>query len=106
RPMRNIVERWMLDTVHAARRLLRVPGFTLIAVATLALAVGANTAIFTVVDAVLINPLPYPNANRLVRILGTAPGTEMDGEFSVGPEFFVAYRDQATLLEDITTFQM
>jgi putative ABC transport system permease protein len=105
-PMRTAIERWTSDVGHAARRLLRAPGFTLIVVATLALAVGANSAIFTVVDAVLINPLPYPNAGRLVRILGSAPGTEMAAEFAVGPEFFVAYRDQATLLEDITTFQL
>jgi predicted permease len=104
-PMRGAIERWTGDFRHAARRLLRSPGFSLITVGTLALAIGANTAIFTVVDAVLINPLSYPDPDRLVTIWGTAPGTELHGEFAVGPEFFVSYRDGAPLLEDIGTFQ-
>ena len=104
-PMQRLFEAWMGDVRHAARRLLRHPGFTAITVATLALAIGANTAIFTVVDAVLINPLSYPNADRLIIIRGTAPGTELQGEFDGGPEFFVAYRDNANLLEDIGMYR-
>jgi putative ABC transport system permease protein len=57
------------------------------------------------VDAVLIDPLSYPNADRLVTINGTAPGSELPGEFAVGPEFFVSYRDDADLIEDIGMFQ-
>ena len=59
--MRGMLENWISDFTHAARRLVRAPGFTLVTAATLALAIGANTAIFAVVDAVLINPLSYPN---------------------------------------------
>ena len=103
--MRGLIERWATDFAHAARRLRHAPGFTLITIATLALAIGANTAIFSVVDAVLINPLAYPEAGRLVTIRGTAPGTDLPGEFNVGPEFFVAYRDDADLLEDLAMFQ-
>ncbi|MBA2303881.1 MAG: ABC transporter permease [Acidobacteria bacterium] len=104
-PMRGLFESWTTDFTHAARRLLRAPGFTLVTVATLALAIGANTAIFSVVDAVLIDPLPYPNADRLVTIRGTAPGSDLPGEFPVGPEFFVSYRDEADLIEDIGMYQ-
>ena len=104
-PMQGVIERWTGDLRHAARRLLRAPGFALITVATLGLAIGANTAVFTVVDAVLINPLSYPEADRLVTIRGSAPGTELQGEFAVGPEFFVAYRDEADRLADIGMFQ-
>jgi putative ABC transport system permease protein len=100
-PMRRTFESWTTDFVHAARRLVRAPGFALVTVATLALAIGANTAIFSVVDAVLINPLSYPNADRLVTIRGTAPGSDLPPEFAVGPEFFVAYRDDSDLIEDI-----
>ena len=84
----------------AARRLRRAPWFALITIATLALAIGANTAIFSVVDAVLIDPLPFPDSSRLVVIRGTAPGSDLPPEFAVGPEFFVAYRDDANLLEN------
>ena len=54
------VEKWIKDFRHAARGLVRTPGFTLTVVATLALAIGANAAIFSVVKAVLLEPLPYP----------------------------------------------
>jgi hypothetical protein len=104
-PMRGSFESWTSDFTHAARRLLRAPGFTMVTAATLALAIGANTAIFSVVDAVLINPLSYPNADRLVSIRGTAPGSDLPAVFAVGPEFFVAYRDDADLLENLGMYQ-
>jgi hypothetical protein len=53
---------------HAARGLLRAPGFALTVVATLALGIGANTAVFSALDAVLLRPLPFPDADRLVRL--------------------------------------
>ncbi|HZP47825.1 MAG TPA: ABC transporter permease [Vicinamibacterales bacterium] len=63
------------DVRHALRRMVAAPGFAAIAVLTLALGIGANVAIFTVVDAVLIRPLPFPNPDRLVRVAADARGT-------------------------------
>ena len=104
-PMRRSFEGWTSDFTHAARRLLGAPGFTAVTVVTLALAIGANTTIFSVVDAVLIDPLSYPNAHRLVSIRGSAPGSDLPPIFDVGPEFFVAYRDAADLLEEVGIYQ-
>src|SRR5215467_10593376 len=58
----------MNDLKFSIRQLCKSPGFTLVALMTLALGVGANTAIFSVVEGALLRPLPFPNAQRLVRI--------------------------------------
>jgi putative ABC transport system permease protein len=97
-------ERWIRDFTHAARSLSRAPGFTLVVVATLALAIGANATIFSVVDAVLLEPLPHPHADRLVHIGGTAPGTEQPAEFGVPDELYFEYRESVPGLEDIALY--
>jgi len=61
---------------HAARRLKRTPGFTLLALATLALGIGANAAIFSVVDAVLLKPLPFSLPNRVYAIWSRHTSTD------------------------------
>ena len=69
------------DAVHALRQLQRAPGFTAVAILTLVLAIGANTAIFSVVSAVLLRPLPYPSADRLT-VLWTSVGDQNQGLIS------------------------
>ncbi len=82
-----MIEKLLIDLRYAVRVLLRSPGFACIAIATIALGVGATTAIYSVIDATLVHPLPYPNATELIHIQDDLPGT---GAKDVGvsiPEF-------------------
>jgi predicted permease len=99
-----MMSQWLQDLRHAGRALRRSPGFTFATVGTLALALGANAGIFSVVDAVLLRPLPYPGADRLVSIAASAPGSDFPDEFGVSVEFYLQYRDEATLLESVAIY--
>ena len=84
------------DLKHAARGLLRDRGFTAVVLLSLALGIGANTAIFSVVNAVLLKPLPYPEADRLVAVFHTPPPASFPGftKFSVSPGNFFDWERQ------------
>jgi predicted permease len=69
-----LAENFLLDLRYAVRMLVRSPGFSLIAIATIALGIGATTAIYSVIDATLLHPLPYPHPSELVRIEANLPG--------------------------------
>ena len=69
-----LAENFLLDIRYALRMLYRSPGFSLIVIATMALGVGATTAIYSVIDATLLHPLPYPNPGELVRMEADLPG--------------------------------
>jgi putative ABC transport system permease protein len=99
-----VLDTWIRDFRHAARSLRRTPGFTLTVIATLALAIGANAAIFSVVKVVLLEPLPIPNADRLVHIGGSAPGTDQPEEFGVPDELFFEYKASVPAIEDAAIY--
>ena len=69
------METLLQDLRHAIRMLVKSPGFTLVAVLSLALGVSATTTIFSAIDAILLRPLPYPASDRLVSILNTSQST-------------------------------
>jgi putative ABC transport system permease protein len=76
-----LIEDLLFDLRYAVRKLLRTPGFSVIAIATVALGIGATTAIYSVIDATLLRPLPYPKPSELVRIEANLPGV---GAHNVG----------------------
>jgi putative ABC transport system permease protein len=82
------------------RRLFQLPAFTAVAVITLAIGVGANAAVFSVVDGVLLRPLPYPEANRLVVLDHSAPGVNIKNA-AAAPFLYFTYREDGRVFEDV-----
>jgi len=94
----------MSDLRHALRRLSRAPRFSIAAAATLAVGVGGVGGIFALVDAVLLRPLPYPAAHRLVAVTHSAPRRGLaEAGHSYGTYHY--YRDNSRLLEDFAIYQ-
>jgi hypothetical protein len=85
---------------HLLRRLVRFPAFTSIAVLTLAIGVGANSAIFSVVNGILIKPLQYPGSDALVAMNHSAPGVNIQNAGSA-PFLYFTYRDHAKSFSDM-----
>jgi predicted permease len=92
------------DLRHAWRSLLRTPGFLVAAVVTLSLAIGAVAGMFSVVNAVMLQPLPFPRPDQLVFLRGTAPGSDLPSEYDLGNEWYVHYKERSNLLSGIFTF--
>jgi len=94
------MESWIQDLKHATRVLLRRPGFSSVAVATLAVAIGANVAIFSVVHAVLLRPLPFPDPDRLVWVWEKSPQRGIPRR-AVTPVAYAAYRGRSDVFTDL-----
>jgi putative ABC transport system permease protein len=86
---------------HAVRMFRSNPGFTFAAIAALALGIGINTSIFTVVDTVLLKPLTYPEADRIVQFLHVAP--DGNGSATSIPDF-LAFEQQSTVFQDVAAY--
>jgi putative ABC transport system permease protein len=98
----NWLENLLQDVRYGLRQLRRNPGFTAVAVLTLALGIGANTVMFSVVNSVLLRPLPYENPEELMRLdeknLPRLP------HFSVAPANFLSWQQQGTSFEEMAAF--
>ena len=88
------MDAFLRDVRHAIRNLLRTPGFALVTILTLALGIGANTAIFSVVNAVILRPLGYPQPDQLVYISSQFPQMGFD-QFWVSPPEFLELQERA-----------
>ena len=89
---------------HVLRRLLRAPMFTVVTAVTLAIGIGANSAIFSVIEGVLLKPLPYPQADRLIAVNHTAPGINF---FDAGTAAFLyfTYREEGSSFQGTAMWQ-
>ena len=91
------------DIRYGIRMLVKQPGFTLVAVITLALGIGANTAIFSLVNSILLRPLPFREPDRLVRMLQASPKLGLSS-WGVSQADFAAYREQNRSFESIAIY--
>jgi predicted permease len=89
---------------QVVRRLLRAPMFTLVTLITLASGIGATIAVFSVIEGVLLKPLPYPHPDQLVGVWHTAPGLNID-EVNMAPSNYFIYREQNRVFTDIGIYQ-
>src|SRR5215216_7418106 len=89
--MTTMIHTWTQDVRHALRLLAKSPAFTAAAALSLAVSIGANTAIFSVANAVLLRPLPYPDPDRLAIIWQRSPGLNVPQDWlSTGQYFDIA----------------
>jgi putative ABC transport system permease protein len=91
----------LTDMRYAVRQMLKTPGFTIVAILTLAFGIGATSAIFSVVNGVMLRPLPFPQPDRLVMVFEVLP---QYGRFSVAPANFFDWRQQNGVFERIAAF--
>jgi len=92
------------DLRFAARLLVRSPGLSLVIILTLALGIGANAAIFSVVNGVLLSPLPYRQPDRLMSVYSQFPGLGFD-RFWVSPPEFIEFRERATRFDGVGAYR-
>src|SRR6185436_17369851 len=92
----------MNDFNYALRQLLKNPGFTAVAVLTLALGIGANTAMFSLLNTLLFRALPYPDSGRLVAVFRTSPHSQ---SWPHSPGNFLDYREQNEVFESLAAYR-
>ena len=101
------VDAVLQDVRYALRSLVRAPGFTAVVVVTLALGIGVNTAIFSILNAVLLRPLPFPEPDRIVRLFHVPPQATFPGmaRFSLSPANFFDWQRDARSFEGMALYR-
>src|SRR5262249_34343933 len=89
---------------HIVRRLLQLPGFTAIAVLRLAIGIGATAAIFSVIEGVILKPLPFPQPDQLVVLDQSAPGVGLQ-HTGASPFLYFTYREDARSFQDVAMWR-
>jgi putative ABC transport system permease protein len=97
----NIMDRLAQQLRHVVRRLRRAPLFTAVAILTLAVGIGSNAAIFSVVEGVLLKPLPFKQPDRLVGVWHRAPGLGFDKGVNIAPALHYTYAADSHTFEDV-----
>ncbi len=100
------IEELYRDVVYAIRHLRRTPAFTVAAILTLALAIGANASIFAVVERVVMNPLPYPESNRLIEVDHAFPPLNVSSGVGMTSGLYYQYLDRAHTLDGIAIYRV
>jgi hypothetical protein len=103
------LESLLVDLKHIGRRLLRSPGFAITVVLTLAIGIGANTAVFSVLNSVLLRPLPYPEPRQLVALRLNAPGApglaEFRDELRLSPSMYLTFAAHNRVFQSVGVWQ-
>ncbi|HEY0284201.1 MAG TPA: ABC transporter permease [Vicinamibacterales bacterium] len=96
------MDQLLQDLRYGIRTLAKAPGFTIVAILTLAVGIGANAAIFSVVNAVLLKPVPFPDPDRLVMFMNTFP---QGSGSNASPAKFQHWREQTSVVQDVAAFR-
>jgi putative ABC transport system permease protein len=100
----ELLDSFRRELKQAARGLLRSPGFAVVAIVTLALGIGASTTVHTLLDAVVLNPLPYPEPDRLAYIQHAVPGIQADAKFGMAPATYFHYKERSRGLANLAIY--
>ncbi|HLW52271.1 MAG TPA: ABC transporter permease [Candidatus Angelobacter sp.] len=97
------MERLFQDLRYGVRALLKNPGFSLIAIITLALGIGANTAVFSIVNALILRPYPFPDLDRITLL--RAAGPKVTSEYRIAPADFLDLQREGEIFDELAAFQ-